>query len=93
MYFNDMMLGIITILGMVLTYFVVPILKEKKLYDFVKILVQSAEQLYKGKGLGEQKKEFVVQKLKKFGIEVNNEQLDILIESAVLELNKSFGER
>ena len=38
---------IISIIAIVLTFYIVPLLRQKKLYDLVKIAVEAAEQIYK----------------------------------------------
>lgn len=88
--FTDIMLAVITILGAIVTYVLVPFLKQKNVYNWIKMAVQGAEQVFQGSNLGEKKKAYVLGKLQKWGIKVNEKQLDTLIESAVLELNNSI---
>lgn len=79
---------IIPLLCAVLTMYVIPLLKQKKLYDAVVIAVNAAEQIYKQSGMGEEKFEYVKEWIKsKFHI--SDEDLKNIIESAVYELNKS----
>lgn len=85
---------IIPILGAILTYLIVPFIKSKttkeqreNAYFWVKIAVNAAEQVYKEKGQGKLKKEYVVAFLTSKGIDITMEELDILIEAAVKELN------
>ena len=54
----------------------------------VQIAVNAAEQLYKKSGQGHLKKEYVIKYLKDKGINVSDKDLNIMIESAVLELNR-----
>lgn len=77
----------------IITYYIVPFLKDKKLYNSVVIAVQAAEQIYKGSGMGKQKFEYVKNWVQKT-FNVNDEDLKNIIESAVYELNqdKSEGE-
>lgn len=75
----------------VATYYIIPILKDKKLYDAVVVAVQAAEQIYKGSGLGKQKFEYVKSWICRT-FKVDDENLKNIIESAVYELNKSEGE-
>lgn len=85
---------IIPILGAILTYLIVPFIKSKttkeqreNVYFWVKIAVGAAEQIYREKGEGKLKKEYVVAFLTSKGIDITMEELDVLIEAAVKELN------
>ena len=89
--------AIITLLVAVITAFVIPYIKSKlsanelaEIIKWVKIAVQAAEMIYKESGMGKEKKKFVENFLTEHGIKVDIEQLDALIESAVLELKKEF---
>lgn len=90
---------IIAILSAVLTIVVVPWIREKTdaerrtaLLNFVTIAVQAAEQMYTGSGQGTEKKRYVRDWLKKQGVDFEDadvwDQVDAMIESAVLELKK-----
>lgn len=82
---------IIPLLCTVITAYIIPYLKEKKLYNAVKTAVQAAEQIYKESGMGEQKFEYVKSWLnEKFSISADD--LKKIIESAVYELNKNKSE-
>lgn len=89
--------AIITLLVAVITAFVIPYIKSKlsanklaEIMKWVKIAVEAAEMIYKESGMGKEKKKFVENFLTEHGIKVDIEQLDALIESAVLELKKEF---
>lgn len=85
---------IIPILGAIVTYFVIPWLKANtsqkqrdEVYFWVTVAVGAAEQIYKEKGQGKEKKEYVVEFLNSLGINLTLEELNVLIESSVKELN------
>lgn len=85
---------IIPILGAIITYLIVPFIRQKttkeqreNIYFWVKVAVQAAEMIYKGKGQGKLKKEYVVDFLVSKGINITIQELDVLIEAAVKELN------
>lgn len=88
---------VIPIIGLVLTYVLVPYLKanttqkqRESIYFWVSLAVQAAEQLFKHvEGAGADKKKFVLEFLNKKGIKVTKDELDILIEAAVLEINRN----
>ena len=89
--------AIITLLVALITIFVIPYIKSRlsadelaEIMKWVKIAVEAAEMIYKESGMGKEKKKFVEDFLTEHGIKVDIEQLDALIESAVLELKKEF---
>lgn len=92
--FVRIVLGVISILGAIITYMVVPYLKSKTSKEqretimfWVSVAVSAAEQIFNERGMGEEKKKFVVGFLVEKGIKVSLDELDVLIESAVKELN------
>lgn len=89
---------VIAIVGAVVTYVLIPYIKSKTTKDqqdniktWVNIAVQAAEQLMDGPGMGENKKLFVLNFLRNKGITLSENQLDILIESAVYQINNIKG--
>lgn len=85
---------IIPIIGAILTYLIIPFIKAKttkeqrdELYFWVRVAVSAAEQIYKEKGKGIEKKEYVIRFLSSMGINLTIQELDVLIEAAVKELN------
>lgn len=92
--FVRIVLGVISILGVIMTYMIVPFLKSKTSKEqretimfWVSVAVSAAEQIFNERGMGEEKKKFVVGFLVEKGIKVSLDELDVLIESAVKELN------
>ena len=92
--FVRIVLGVISILGAIITYMVVPYLKSKTSKEqretimfWVSVAVSAAEQIFNERGMGVEKKKFVVEFLVEKGIKVSLDELDVLIESAVKELN------
>lgn len=88
---------IIPLLGVVVTTYVVPLLKEKignekfeQYKKWTELAVKTAEMIYRQSGCGKEKKEYVLNFLtEKFNSKkqiISAEQLDILIESAVKAL-------
>ena len=85
---------VIVLLGTIITYIVVPYIKTKttekqrdNIYFWVQVAVNAAEQIYVEKGMGMIKKKYVVEYLRNKGINISEEDLNILIEAAVRELN------
>ncbi|KAF5033089.1 Bacteriophage holin of superfamily 6 [anaerobic digester metagenome] len=86
----------LTILGLIITYFVVPWLKTKfsneKLTTvemWVNIAVAAAEQMKAAGILTVPKKDYVLAFIKDKGITITDKELDALIEAAVYELNRA----
>lgn len=83
---------VLSILAAIATYYIIPLLKEKldaeklkRLVKLITIAVDAAEQLY-GSGMGEEKREYVVNYLLKKGIVFDADEIDMIIESAVFRL-------
>lgn len=83
----------------ILTAFVVPavrkLINEKTTKEqrenakfWTTLAVKYAEEIYKEKGQGKLKKEYVVDWLNKNKIKISNEQMDTLIEMIVTEFNE-----
>ena len=88
--------AVITLVVVVITTFLVPYLKTKidennfaEMYSWVQIAVSAAEMIYSGPGRGEEKKEYVLQYFNSKGYKIDMESLNVLIESAVLELQQA----
>lgn len=90
-------LALLSILCTVLTGVVVPYIKEKigneklaKYEEWATLAVQCAEMIFKEQGMGADKKEYVINFLNKMfnenKIVITEEQLEILIESAVKQM-------
>lgn len=85
---------IIPILGAIITYLIVPLIKQKttkeqreNIYFWVRVAVQAAEMIFNEKGKGKDKKQYVIDFLTSKGINITMQELDVLIEAAVKELN------
>lgn len=85
------------LIGVIITCVLIPFIKSKttasqqaEINAWVKIAVSAAEQISKGSGRGEEKKQYVLAWLKERGITVDEAELDALIEAAVYELNQGI---
>lgn len=92
--FVGIVTALIALIGAITTYIIVPYFKSKttkeqreNIYFWVKVAVTAAEQIYREKGQGKIKKEYVVDFLTTRGIDITIQELDVLIEAAVKELN------
>lgn len=90
----QIILGVVSILGAILTGIVVPFVKEKignekltKYEEWASMAVECAEMLFKEQGMGEEKKEYVVDFLNnmfnKNKVVITPEQIEVLVEAAV----------
>lgn len=61
--------------------------RENALF-WIKQVTKIAEEVYKSKGVGELKKQYVIEWLEKNGVRLSEEQLSILIDMVVAEYNK-----
>jgi len=88
--------AVVTLLGAIITYILVPYIKSKTTEDqrdnvkfWVQVAVNAAEQIHREKGQGKIKKQYVLSFLNERGIRITSEQLDTLIEAAIFEINKN----
>lgn len=83
---------IIPLICTILTMYIIPFLKEKRIYHCVTTAVQAAEQIYQESGMGEEKFEYVMEWVQK-KFRISEEDLTNIIEAAVFEMNggKSNG--
>lgn len=88
--------AVLTLIISLISAFLIPYIKAKTSDEqfntiklWVQVAVQAAEMLYVGSGRGEEKKKYVVDFLNSKGFTLNTEEIDNLIESAVLELKQS----
>ena len=96
----QIVLCLIPIFGIIITTFVIPLIKSKvdaeKLNKIVKwtgYAVKCAEMIYNESGQGKLKKEYVINFItnmfNKDKVVITYEQMEILVEAAVQELNKN----
>ena len=90
---TQIVVAIITLVLAVVSYYSIPYLKTKVSAEqldtikfWVNIAVEAAEMIYAGTGRGEEKKKYVLAFLNRKGFTLNMEEIENLIEAAVLEL-------
>ena len=86
--------AVIALIAAIITVFLIPWIKSKveaeklsKITSWVRIAVDAAEQIYKESGMGEQKKQYVLDFLEGKGFTIDPNSIDAMIEAAVLSLN------
>ncbi len=91
--------AIITLMSTVITIYILPKVKSylaaklsneqrENLKQWVRVGVAAAEQIYNKKGVGEQKKEYVISFLRSKGLEVDYKEIEALVESEVYKLSQ-----
>lgn len=90
----EIVLTLITIMGAILTSLIIPYIKTKTTVAqrdnatfWVDMAMKAAEQIFDIPKSGAEKKAFVIEFLQAKGIALTDEELDVLIESAIKELN------
>lgn len=91
--------GVIALIAAVITAFVIPWIRSKttaaqreEINAWVRIAVTAAEQIYSGVGKGKEKKKYVLDFLAEKNLKIDEESVDLMIESAVKNMNIAFGE-
>ncbi len=79
---------VFAVLGLVVSTYVIPWLKNKNLYEKVRRFVLAAEKLAQNSKID--KKEWVLTQLQKNGVKVS-EVVELMIESAVEEIDVALG--
>ena len=90
--------AVIALAAAVVAAFVVPWIKSKttaaqreEIDAWVRIAVTAAEQIYKETGKGKEKKAYVLKFLEEKNLKIDEKSVDLMIESAVKNMNESFG--
>lgn len=92
---NNIFYVVLSIVSVLVTGVLVPLLKQKygkekvlSVMEAVEIAVKAAEQIYSASGQGQLKKQYVLLRLNEQGIKISEKELDDMIEASVLELNR-----
>ena len=90
--------AVIALAAALVTAFVIPGIKSKttaaqreEINYWVKIAVTAAEQIYSGTGKGKEKKKYVIDFLAEKNLKIDEESVDLMIESAVKNMNQAFN--
>lgn len=86
--------AVITLIAAIVTTFLIPWIKSKidaaklaQIVEWVGIAVRAAEQIYNESGMGEKKKQYVLDFLEDKGFTLDPNSINAMIEAAVKELN------
>lgn len=88
----------IGLVGTILTTVLIPYFKSRttaeqrdNIYFWAKLAVEAAEKIFKETGMGKEKKAYVIKFLEEHGIILDEDQIDVVIESAVLQLQQELA--
>lgn len=91
--------AVIALLVAVVVYVAVPYYKAKTTAEqrediafWAKLAVEAAEKIFKETGMGKEKKAYVIKFLEEHGISLDQAKLDVVIESAVLQMQNALAE-
>ena len=91
--------ALISLLALLITTFLIPWIKAKvkaeklaEVQNWTRICVSAAEQIFKQSGMGRQKAQYVREYLLGKGYNLNVNEINALIESAVHDLNLDMAE-
>ena len=86
--------AVIALIAAIVTTFLIPWIKSKidaaklaQIVEWVGIAVRAAEQIYNESGMGEKKKQYVLDFLARKGFTLDPNSINAMIEAAVKELN------
>ena len=86
--------AVIALIAAIVTTFLIPWIKSKidaaklaQIVEWVGIAVRAAEQIYNESGMGEKKKQYVLDFLADKGFTLDHDSINAMIEAAVKELN------
>ena len=86
--------AVIALIASIITTFLIPWIKSKidaaklaQIVEWVGIAVRAAEQIYNESGMGEKKKQYVLDFLADKGFTLDPNSINAMIEAAVKELN------
>lgn len=86
--------AVIALIAAIITTFLIPWIKSKidaaklaQIVEWVGIAVRAAEQIYNESGMGEKKKQYVLDFLASKGFTLDPDSINAMIEAAVKDLN------
>lgn len=96
---TQIIVAFIGLISLILSTIAAPYIKAKTTREqreniifWAKLAVQAAEKIYNEAGMGQKKKEFVEHYLAEHGILLDGAQLDVVIESAVLQMQADLSD-
>lgn len=95
---TQIVVALIGVLAAIVTKFVIPYIiskigaeKRQEVAFWTKLAVEAAEKIFKEHGMGASKKQYVKEFLEAKGFKLDENEVDIAIESAVLEMQNAIA--
>ena len=95
---TQIVVALIGLLATVITSFAIPYInskidaeKRQKIVFWAKLGVEAAEKIFKEPGMGASKKQYVKEFLESKGFTLSETEVDVAIESAVLEMQNAIA--
>lgn len=95
---TDIIVALILVLASIVTKYVIPYFvgkvsaeKRQELAFWAKLAVEAAEKIFKESGVGVAKKQWVKEFLESKGFKLDEKEIDVAIESAVLEMQNAIA--
>lgn len=93
---TQVIVALIGLISIILSTWLIPLIRSKTTETkwnnamfWVRLAVNSAEQIYQQEGWGEVKKQYVENFLQEHNIKLDEAQIDVAIEAAVREINEA----
>ena len=94
---TQIVIAIVALLAALITRYAIPYIlgkidadKREKVIFWAKLAVEAAEMIFKEEGMGAAKKQYVKEFLEGKGFNLDEKEIDIAIESAVLEMQHAI---
>lgn len=94
---TQIIVAVIALLGALITRYVIPFVigkidadKRSNVIFWAKLAVEAAEKIFKESGMGAEKKQYVKEFLESKGFKLDETEIDVAIESAVLEMQNAI---
>lgn len=86
-------LAIISLLSTIITAYIIPQLRNKRIRSLIMTGVKAAEKKYEEPGMGEKKNEYVKRYLASKGYVLSMEEVDLMIDSALFDIEHALSEK
>lgn len=97
---TEIIVALIGLIAAIMVRYLIPYIKAKideskldKIMFWVEMAVEAAEKIFKESGMGQQKKEFVIEFLRQHDITLDEQQIDVVIEAAVLQMQNALKDK
>ncbi len=85
-------LAILSLLSSIITAYIIPQLRNKRILRLIRIGVKAAEKKFDEPGMGEKKNEYVKKYLASKGYALSMEEVDVMIDSVLFDIEHALPE-